>query len=176
MQNKIKIVKLFDKFRERVIYEVLIKIIVGKEARFNMSEIRFNTNRANPNRANHGSHTYTPRLDTIKSMKAAIRNNMAIARLEHPKDLPLIMQAAIDTHTQFQPTRDPGEARSLMFAERDRTGYQFPEQLDKRTKGIIKAGGAVIVLADKSGESGLSDFWQRYYELKDQSSSESLEA
>ena len=33
LQNKIKIVKLFDKFRERVIYEELIKIIVGKEVR-----------------------------------------------------------------------------------------------------------------------------------------------
>ena len=157
--------------RERVIYEALIKIIVGKEARFNMSEIRFNINRAN-----YGSHTYMPRLDTIESMKAAIRNNMAISRLEHPEDLPLSMQAAIDTHTQFQPTRDPGETRSLMFAERDRTGYQFPEQLDERTKGIIKAGGAVIVLANKSRESGLSDFWQRYRELKDQSSPESPEA
>ena len=136
-----------------------------------MSEIRFNTNRAN-----YGSHTYTPRLDTIESMKAAIRNNMAIARLEHPEDLPFSMQAAIDTHTQFQPTRDPGEARSLMFAERDRTGYQFPEQLDERTKGIIKAGGAVIVLANKSRESGLSDFWKRYRELEEQSNSESSEA
>ena len=144
---------------------------MGKEVRFNVSEIRFNTNRAN-----YGSHTYTPRLDTIESMKAAVRNNMAIARLEHPKDLPLSMQAAIDTHTQFQPTRDPGEARSLMFAECDRTGYQFPEQLDERTKGIIKAGGAVIVLANKSRESGLSDFWKRYRELKDQSSPESPEA
>lgn len=128
------------------------------------------------NRANYGSHTYMPRFDTIESMKAAVRNNMVIVRLEHPKDLPLSMQAAIDTHTQFQPTRDPGEARSLMFAECDRTGCQSPEQLDERTKGIIKAGGAVIVLADKSRESGLSDFWQRYRELKDQSSSESLEA
>ena len=54
-----------------------------------MSEIRFNINRAN-----YGSHTYMPRLDTIESMKAAIRNNMAIARLEHPKDLPLNMQTA----------------------------------------------------------------------------------
>lgn len=133
---------------ERVVYEALIKIIVGKEARFNVSEIRFNKNRAN-----YGSHTYTPMLDTIESMKAAVRNNMAIARLEHPKDLPLSMQAAIDTHMQFQPTRDPGEARSLMFAECDRT-----------------------VLADKSRESGLGDFWKRYRELKDQSSSESLEA
>lgn len=162
---------MFDKFRERVIYEALIKIIVGEEARFNVSEIRFNTNRAN-----YGSHTYTPRLDTIEYMKAAVRNNMAIARLENPEGLPITMQAAIDTHTQFQPTRDPGEARSLMFAECDRTGYQFPEQSDERTKGIIKAGGAVIVLADKSRESGLGDFWKRYRELKDQSSSESLEA
>lgn len=117
-----------------------------------------------------------PRLDTIESMEAAVRNNTAIARLESPEDLPLSMQAAIDTHTQFQSTRDPGEARSLMFAECDRIGYQFPERLDKRTKGIIKASGAVIVLANKSRESGLSDFWKRYRELKDQSSSESLEA
>ena len=109
-------------------------------------------------------------------MKAAIRNDMAIARLEHPKDLPLSMQAAIDTHTQFQPTRDPGEARSLMFAERDRTGYQFPEQLDERTKDAIKAGGAVVVLVMEDKESGLSDFWQRYRELEEQSNSESSEA
>lgn len=162
---------MFDKFRERVIYETLIRIIVGKEARFNMSEIRFNINRAN-----YGSHTYMPRLDTIESMKAAIRNNMAISRLEHPEDLPLSMQAAIDTHTQFQPTRDPGEARSLMFAERDRTGYQFPEQLDERTKDAIKAGGAVVVLVMEDKESGLSDFWKRYRELEEQSNSESSEA
>ena len=136
-----------------------------------MSEIGFNTNRAN-----HGSHTYTPRLDTIESMKAAIRKNRAIARLEYPEDLPLSMQAAIDTHTQFQPTRDPGEARSLMFAECDRTGCQFPEQLDERTKDVIKAGGAVVVLAMEDKGSGLSDFWRRYRELEDQSSSESLEA
>lgn len=138
-----------------------------------MSEIRFNTNRAN-----YGSHTYTPRLDTIESMKAAIRNDMAIARLEHPKGLPLSMQAAIDTHTQFQPTRDPGEARSLMFAERDRTGYQFPEQLDERTKDkdAIKAGGAVVVLVMEDKESGLSDFWKRYRELEQQANLEAPEA
>ena len=156
---------------ERVIYEVLIKIIVGKEARFNVSEIRFNTNRAN-----YGSHTYTPRLDTIESMKAAIRNDMAIARLEYPKDLPLSMQAAIDTHTQFQPTRDPGEARSLMFAECDRTGYQFPEQLDERTEDTIKTGGAVIVLACKDEETGLSEFWKIRRELEQQANPEAPEA
>ena len=136
-----------------------------------MSEIRFNINRAN-----YGSHTSTPRLDTIESMKAAVRNNRAIARLEHPKDLPLSMQAAIDTHTQFQPTRGPGEARSLMFADCDRTHYQFPEQLDERTKDAIKAGGAVVVLVMEDKESGLSDFWKRYRELEEQSNSESSEA
>ena len=144
---------------------------MGKEARSNVSEIRFNTNRAN-----YGSHTYTPRLDTIESMKAAVRKNMAIARLERPEDLPLTMQAAIDTHTQFQPTRDSGEAHSLMFAECDRTGYQFPEQLDERTKDAIKAGGAVVVLVMEDKESGLSDFWKRYRELEEQSNSESSEA
>ena len=33
LQNKIKIVKMFDNSRERVLYEALIKIIVGKEVR-----------------------------------------------------------------------------------------------------------------------------------------------
>lgn len=137
---------------------------MGEEVRFDMSEIRFDINRAN-----YGSHTSTPRLDTIESMKAAVRNNMAIARLEHPEDLPLSMQAAIDTHTQFHPTRDPGEARSLMFAECYRTHYRFPEWLDERTKDAIKAGGAVIVLACKDEETGLSEFWKRRRELEQQS-------
>ena len=157
--------------RERVLYEALIKIIVGEEVRFDMSEIRFDINRAN-----YGSHTSTPRLDTIESMKAAVRNNMAIARLEHPEDLPLSMQAAIDTHTQFQPTRDPGEARSLMFAECYRTHYRFPEWLDERTKDAIKAGGAVIVLACKDEETGLSEFWKRRRELEQQANLEAPEA
>ena len=156
---------------ERVLYEALIKIIVGEEVRFDMSEIRFDINRAN-----YGSHTSTPRLDTIESMKAAVRNNMAIARLEHPEDLPLSMQAAIDTHTQFQPTRDPGEARSLMFAECYRTHYRFPEWLDERTKDAIKAGGAVIVLACKDEETGLSEFWKRRRELEQQANLEAPEA
>ena len=136
-----------------------------------MSEIRFDINRAN-----YGSHTSTPRLDTIESMKAAVRNNMAIARLEHPEDLPLSMQAAIDTHTQFQPTRDPVEARSLMFAECYRTHYRFPEWLDERTKDAIKAGGAVIVLACKDEETGLSEFWKRRRELEQQANLEAPEA
>lgn len=144
---------------------------MGEEVRFDMSEIRFDINRAN-----YGSHTSTPRLDTIESMKAAVRNNMAIARLEHPEDLPLSMQAAIDTHTQFQPTRDPGEARSLMFAECYRTHYRFPEWLDERTKDAIKAGGAVIVLACKDEETGLSEFWKRRRELEQQANLEAPEA
>lgn len=63
-----------------------------------------------------------------------------------------------------------------MFAERDRTGYQFPEQLDERTKDVIKAGGAVVVLAMEDKESGLSDFWQRYRELKEQANPDSVDS
>ena len=137
---------------------------MGKEVRFNI------------NRANYGSHTYMPRLDTIESMKAAVRNDMAIARLEHPEDLPLSMEAAIDTHTQFQSTRDSGEARSLMLAECYRTHYRFPEWLDERTKDAIKAGGAVIVLACKDEETGLSEFWKRRRELEQQANLEAPEA
>ena len=129
---------------------------MGEEVRFDMSEIRFNINRAN-----YESHTSTPRLDTIKSMKAAVRNNMAIARLEHPEDLPLSMQAAIDTHTQFQPTRDPGEARSLMFAECDRTHYQFPEQLDERTEDTIKAVKMVEAQGVKDDSDGCANVYDR---------------
>lgn len=61
--------------------------------------------------------------------------------------------------------------------ESRRTSIQAIEKEERRrAEEALKAGGVVVALADKSRESGLSDFWQRYRELKDQSSSESLEA
>ena len=61
--------------------------------------------------------------------------------------------------------------------ESRQTSIQAIEKEERRrAEEVLKAGGVVVALAMEDKESGLSDFWQRYYELKDQSSSESLEA
>lgn len=108
-------------------------------------------------------------------------------------DVLFVEQAARETRTRYYISSTVDEASSLLVANRrriDESGLNHAESTESRRTSIqaiekeerrraeeaLKAGGVVVALADKSRESGLSDFWQRYRELKDQSSSESLEA
>ena len=181
MQNKIKIVKLFDKFRERVIYEALIKIIVGKEVRFEMGKQGIET-------VKDGSATtrVSRDIDSWASL-VGFSHKAAVAESFDESEIPLVVQAANETGTRYRVASGVYETRKLLVAILRRRltkseGY-FPdlyleyieESEQRRAENILEAGGAVVALACKEGK-GLDDFWQRYRELKDQSSSESLEA
>lgn len=112
----------------------------------------------------------------------------AVAESFDESEIPLVVQAANETGTRYRVASGVDETRKLLVARLRRRlteneGY-FPdlylerieESEQRRAENILEAGGAAIALAYKNEKTDLSDFWQRYRELKDQSSSESLEA
>lgn len=127
---------------------------------------------------------------------ALIRNDSAMADGFDAANVSLAERAATETDTRYYIAPDVNEAsrllienrRRIIIAEQRLPGHgrsiatekfepqRIGEEERRRAENIIKAGGVVVALADKSRESGLSDFWKKYRELKDQSSSESLEA
>lgn len=61
--------------------------------------------------------------------------------------------------------------------ESRRTSIQAIEKEEQcRAEEALKAGSVVVALADKSRESGLSDFWKRYRELKEQADPDSVDS
>ena len=111
-------------------------------------------------------------LDSMNSMKAAVSNNRAVVipRL-HQEDVPVAIQAAAETNTQYRIITDADQARSLMYRELSRTSDDNrenevnPVYLNylEQVKGRIEAGGAALVLSyiDDKGVLELSSFWRR---------------
>lgn len=108
-------------------------------------------------------------------------------------DVPLVEQAARETSTGCYISSTVDEARSLLVADRRRidesglnhikstesrrTSIQDIEREEQcRAEEILKAGGVVVALAMEDKESGLSDFWQRYRELKEQANPDSVDS
>lgn len=132
-----------------------------------MSRCKFEMNRL------HGEAYYapvSPNLDTMESMKTAISDGRAAVTLKHPEDLPLSIQAAVETNTQYQIINDVNEGRSLMFAEHRRISNQEvdSDQVDEYVKSLIEAGDVVLVLSsiNDKGILELDSFWKRYRELE----------
>ena len=129
----------------------------------------------------------------IESWSRFANGDSTVASTFDEGDVPFVEQAARETSTGYYISSTVDEARSLLVADRrriDESGLNHAESTESRRTSIqaiekeeqcraeeaLKAGSVVVALADKSRESGLSDFWKRYRELKEQSSSESLEA
>lgn len=186
---------------ERVIYEALIKIIVGKEARFEMETAGINKGdelthfRNSPEVSAFYIALKGYEIRDIESWSRFANGDSTVASTFDEGDVPFVEQAARETSTGYYISSTVDEACSLLVADRrriDESGLNHVESTEprrtrtsiqaiekeerRRAEEVLKAGGAVVALADKSRESGLSDFWQRYRELKNQSSYESLEA
>ena len=122
---------------------------------------------------------------------ALIRNDSTIANEFDAVNASLAKRAATETDTRCYIAPDVNEASSLLVENRRRIiiaeqrlsshgrsvgtekfePQRIGEEERRRAENIIKAGGVVVALADKSRESGLSDFWKRYDELKKERSS-----
>ncbi len=138
-----------------------------------------------------GSSRYSP--EGYTAWATLILRNRGIGLKLRVTDVPLAVQAATETDTRYC-TPDIGEACRLLDEDSLRIGHyhslgyreqafleglalwRAQEEERRRVQRMIDTGFTAIALADKSRESGLSDFWKKYRELKDQSSSESLEA
>lgn len=199
MQNKIKIVKLFDKFRERVIYEALIKIIVGKEARFEMETAGINKGdelthfRNSPEVSAFYVALKGYEIRDIEGWSRFANGDSTVASLFNEGDVPFVEQAARETSTGYYISSTVDEASSLLVADRrriDESGLNHAESTESRRTSIqaiekeerrraeeaLKAGSVVVALAMEDKESGLSDFWQRYRELKEQADPDSVDS
>lgn len=138
-----------------------------------------------------GSSRYSP--EGYTAWATLICRNRGIGLKLRVTDVPLAVQAATETNTQYY-APDIGEACRLLDEDSLRTGHYhslgyheqaFLEGLalwraqkreERRVQRMIDTGFTAIALASKSRESGLSDFWKRYNELKkERSSSESCE-
>ena len=184
---------------ERVIYEALIKIIVGKEVRFGMETTGIS--KGDESKYFHSSPEVSAfyvalkgyEIRDIEGWSRFANGDSTVASSFDKGDVPLVEQAARETSTGCYISSTVDEARSLLVADRrriDESGLNHIESTESRrtsiqdiereeqcrAEEILKAGGVVVALAMEDKESGLSDFWQRYRELKEQSSSESLEA
>lgn len=184
---------------ERVIYEALIKIIVGKEVRFEVETTGIS--KGDESKYFHSSPEVSAfyvalkgyEIGDIESWSRFANGDSTVASTFDEGDVPLVEQAARETSTGYYISSTVDEACGLLVADRrciDESGLNHVESTEsrqtsiqaiekeerRRAEEVLKAGGVVVALAMEDKESGLSDFWQRYYELKDQSSSESLEA
>ena len=111
----------------------------------------------------------------------------AIAEPFDEGDIPLAIKAAYETGTQYRVASGVDETSKLLAARSRRliindegycpgSYYKYPEELGRgRAEKLLKAGGAAIALVKKD-KSGLSDFWEKYRELKEQPNPESSEA
>lgn len=153
---------------------------MGKEARFEMGKQGIET-------VKDGSVTTRVGRDIDSWASLVGFSHKAVAESFDESEIPLVVQAANETGTRCRVASGVDGTRKLLVARLRRRfteseGY-FPdlylerieESEQRRAENILEAGGAVVALACKEGK-GLDDFWQRYRELKDQSSPESSEA
>ena len=112
----------------------------------------------------------------------------AVAESFDESEIPLVVQAVNETGTRYRVASGVDETRKLLVARLRRRlteseGY-FPdlylerieESEQRRAENILEAGGAVVALAYKNEKTGLSDFWQRYRELKEQADPGSVDS
>lgn len=185
--------------RERVIYEALIKIIVGKEVRFEMETTGIS--KGDESKYFHSSPKVSAfyvalkgyEIRDIESWSRFANGDSTVASTFDEGDVPFVEQAARETSTGYYISSTVDEARSLLVADRRRidesdlnhiestesrrTSIQVIDKEEQcRAEEILKAGGVVVALAMEDKESGLSDFWQRYSELKEQADPDSVDS
>ena len=164
LQNKIKIVKLFDKFRERVIYESFITLI-SKNGRCVMTD------------ETKGAREVVDEIPyDYKVWADLIRNNKALAMNVHVDDMLCVTQAANQSGTQYYVAPDVEEACALRVAHIHRSNAfdrhseeESPDEIERaerlRVERLFDVSTAVVALAFKGGR-GLSPFWEELDALR----------
>lgn len=145
---------------ERVIYEALIKIIVGEEVRFKMERMGCEG---------------CERPASVDDWIGYILYNRAFAQPFKADDITTVEQAAIKTGTQYYATANVNEVISFMGIMERRTCVEseesFEEKMDRLSRcaeEMIDHGKIMVVLALKDKKTGLSDFWREHRRLEEQ--------
>ena len=158
---------------ERVIYEALIKIIVGKEVRFEMETTGIS--KGDESKYFHSSPEVSAfyvalkgyEIRDIEGWSRFANGDSTVASPFDKGDVPFVEQAARETRTRYYISSTVDEASSLLVANRrriDESGLNHAESTESRRTSIqaiekeerrraeeaLKAGGVVVALADKS--------------------------